>query len=110
MAWERHGDRTFFYRSVRRQGAVEKIYYGGGEAGQTAAAIHSLSQAECHAEQKIAQRERQILQDATSVLHRLNAWCDLIAAAALYAAGFHRARRHQWRSWRNGKAVLKKHR
>src|SRR5436190_1019339 len=32
MAWEKYGERRYYYRSVRRDGKVKKIYYGAGPA------------------------------------------------------------------------------
>src|SRR4051812_11444511 len=37
MAWEKRGNKTYFYRSVFRDGKVKKIYYGAGPAGKLAA-------------------------------------------------------------------------
>ena len=33
MAWEKRGTRKYFYRSVRVDGHVRKVYFGAGSAG-----------------------------------------------------------------------------
>ena len=33
MAWEKRGDKSYFYRSVRVGGVTRKLYYGGGLLG-----------------------------------------------------------------------------
>ena len=38
MAWEKRGNRMYFYKSVRYGKRVRKIYFGGGVLGQIAEA------------------------------------------------------------------------
>src|SRR5207248_1754625 len=110
MAWERSGKRKYFYRSVRNGDKVRRDYYGAGQGGQIAAAADALNHAERKAHRETARKERKVLHDAVALVLRLNEWCDLVTAAALLAAGFHRPRRHDWRVWRYGREFLKRSR
>ncbi len=106
MAWEKRARRSYFYRSVRR-GQVEKIYYGAGPVGELAAKMDALRRAERRAEkQAINQAEVGLAQlNLASDFHQI---CQLLTAACLLAAGFHRCSRHQWRAWTHGREYLRK--
>ena len=106
MAWQQYGERRYYYRSIRHGDQVRKDYFGAGKGAQLASSIDALSQAEIKAERETARHERQIFGEAVSIMNRLNAWSDLLFAAAFLAAGFHRPRRHSWRKWRDGRAFL----
>jgi hypothetical protein len=107
MAWEKHGDRTYFYRSVRCDGQVKKVYYGGGPAGQLAAQVEALRRAERQAEENIRRTARDQLDAAVALTRDLARWCEFLAAGTLLAAGFHRPNRHSWRIWRHGCKALR---
>jgi hypothetical protein len=106
MAWEKHGERKYFYRTVRREGKVLKLYYGAGPAGHLAAAVDALRRAEQQAERAVRRAAKDRLDLAVTLTCDLTRGCDLLAAATLLAAGFHRASRHLWRTWRNGRKAL----
>jgi hypothetical protein len=106
MAWEKRGARSYFYRSVRCAGKVKKLYYGTGPTGRLAAQADTLRRAERVAAEKAHRAEKDRLDVAVRLTHDLSRCCDLLAAAALLAAGFHRPGRHPWRLWRNGRRTL----
>jgi hypothetical protein len=105
MAWVKRGEKAYFYRSVRREGRTEKIYYGAGPTGKFAAAADALRRAENKAEAEALRTQKDRLDVAlTRELYR---GCALLAAAALLTAGYHRPVRHPWRPWRHGRKILK---
>jgi hypothetical protein len=106
MAWDKHGERKYFYQSVRRNGKVHKTYFGAGQVGEMAAGAHALRRAERKAAQEALQRQIELVNGLVNLTRNLNQWCELIAAASLLAAGFHRPCRHAWRRWRNGRETL----
>jgi hypothetical protein len=106
MAWEKRGARTYFYRSVRCDGKVKKLYYGSGPTGRLAANADALRRAERVAAEQALRAAKDQLNEAVRLTHELNRCCDLLAAAMLLAAGFHRPGRHTWRRWRNGRRTL----
>jgi hypothetical protein len=106
MAWEKRGAGTYYYRSVRCAGKVKKLYYGAGPTGRLAANADALHRAERVAAEQAHKAEKDQLNMAIWLTHDLSRCCDLLAAAALLAAGFHRPGRHSWRLWRNGRRTL----
>ena len=107
MAWEKHGERSYFYRSVRRDGKVVKVYHGTGPVGRLAAEVDALRRAERQAAADARKAQKDRLDVAMTVTRDLSEARDLLAAATLLAAGYHRPSRHQWRIWRNGRRTLK---
>jgi hypothetical protein len=106
MAWEKRGNRTYFYRSVRRNGHVKKIYYGDGPMGSIAANFDALRRAERQAEVEKLRMHKDQLETALALAQEFYRLCDLLTSAAMLAAGFHRPSRHPWRKWRNGRQIL----
>jgi hypothetical protein len=106
MAWEIRAGKSYFYRSVRAEGVVKKVYYGAGEFGQIAASADALHRAERKVAQDTAWRHQELLDDTLKLTLTLTHWCELVASAALHAAGYHRPGRHFWRAWRYGRQIL----
>ena len=107
MAWEKYGARRYYYRCVRRDGAVKKLYYGAGATGQLAAEVDALRRAERQAEADARKARKDRLDAAVTLTQDLSRGCDLLAAATLLVAGYHRPSRHLWRIWRDGRRTLK---
>ena len=107
MAWEKHGERSYFYRSVRHDGKVVKVYYGAGPVGRLAAEVDARCRAEQKAEIETRKARKDRLDAAMTLTRDLSEGCELLAAATLLAAGFHRPSRHPWRIWRDGRRTLK---
>ena len=107
MAWEKYGARRYYYRSVRRDGTVKKLYYGAGMIGQLAAEVDALRRAEQKAEVHARKAPKDRLDAAMTLTRDLTEGCALLAAATPLAAGYHRPSRHKWRTWRNGRRTLK---
>src|SRR4051794_2850735 len=87
MAWEWRGDRTYYYRSVRPGTRVREAYFGGGPAGELAAAVEADARARRAAEGHALAAERRRLGPADGALRALEAACALMADATLLAAG-----------------------
>jgi hypothetical protein len=64
MAWEKRGSKTYFYRSVRWNGRVQKVYYGAGPAGQFAASVVALRRAKKDAAKQECRQARDLLNAA----------------------------------------------
>jgi hypothetical protein len=105
-AWEKRGDRTYFYRTIRSEGRVRKLYYGTGPVGQLAAEVDALGRTERKAEKETLRAARVRLDAAMFMTQQLSRVCELLAAASLLTAGFHRPARHAWRRWRHGRKAL----
>ena len=89
MSWDRKGNQTYLYRSVRDDGRVRKLYFGRGEHAE-----HEARQFEQRRQDRAREREaRQIRESeiilATQKLNELRAWADVLFRATLIVAGFH---------------------
>jgi hypothetical protein len=97
MAWESHGRRAYYYRSFRRAGKAVKVYCGTGVTGRVAAAVDARRRAEREAGRAALLNEQARLAEVEVLTRQFQGHCELLAEAALLAAGFHRPGRHQWR-------------
>jgi hypothetical protein len=108
MAWEKRAARRYYYRSVRRDGRVTKIYYGSGSAGQAAAEEDDARHARHRAETAAWLADQVRLEPLIALARQMQAVAQLLADAVLLAAGFHRAKNRQpWRPWENGRHILR---
>jgi len=97
MPWRQVGTRRYFYHSVRVNGRPVGRYMGTGPAGELAAASYGLKRLARAVEVRECQLEQDGFQDAKASLLALCQGTDVLASAALVAAGFHRPNRGIWR-------------
>jgi hypothetical protein len=89
MGLEKRGNRKLYYRVRRENGRLVKTYVGSGEKAEAAA--------------RAAEDERQrrkAIQRVERKLDQLDAICNLVFEAWMYAAGYHRPKRGPWRKRR----------
>lgn len=99
MAWEKRGNRNYFYRKRRVKGKVESEYVGGGEiAGFIAERERLEKQINNVAAERLKQRriEADALDDQINELSELN---QMLVDALFLMNGYHRHKR-QWRKIR----------
>ncbi len=106
MAWEKHGNRRYYYKSVRVTGKVRKVYLGTGAFGNLAAGVEAARRARRQADGAAVHAFTEQLAAVTALSTVFSATCELLASASLLAAGYHRPSRHPWRSWKNGRQAL----
>ena len=106
MAWEKRGERSYFYRTNRQGDGWRRVYYGTGPVGQFAAEVDALRRAENQAFATAAQAARAHLEEVITQTRELQRGCALLTSAVLLQAGYHRASRHRWRPWRHGRNAL----
>ena len=97
MAWEKHDQRAYYYRSIRVGGRVKKVYCGAGVVGRSAAEADARRRIEEQARRSALLAEKQRLKELESLAGQLGEQCELLAEAALLAAGYHRPFRQPWR-------------
>src|SRR5947209_6357382 len=97
MAWQQRGGRRYYYRSERVRGRPVRRYVGTGPAGELAAAADGLRRLEREAEARDFRAAQARQQEAEAALLRLCDLTDVLARAALLAAGFHQHDRGAWR-------------
>jgi hypothetical protein len=97
MGWDKG---RYYTRSRRENGRVVREYFGAGRLGELAAMIDTDRRA-LHAEHRQREAEsRRQLDDLEEAVAGLNGLADLLSQAALYAAGYHRHKRGEWRKRR----------
>ncbi len=96
MAWER----GYYYRVWREGGHVVREYLGKGRAAQLASQLDALERQEREARRAALLAERAELEALDAPLDELNQLADLLARAALVAAGYRQHKRGEWRKRR----------
>jgi hypothetical protein len=97
MAWDRRGHRRYYYASHRVGGRPVRRYVGAGPAAELEAAAADLRRLkrEVAARELAAQEAR--LREAGAPLLALCELTDIMARAALLAAGYRQHDRGEWR-------------
>jgi hypothetical protein len=96
MAWEKRGNKRYYYRKVRQGDRVVSEYVGAGELAGTYAHLDAL-------ERQLRQAERRTRRELRALDAQLNDVCDLIRAltyATLLTTGHH-THKGQWRKKRH---------
>ena len=102
MGWETHGNRRYFYRSVRIDGRTHRVYLSYGAAAEQAAAeVRARRRREERRQRLCALSEAHA--DLTAPLDALDGATDLLARASFVTSGFHEHHR-MWRR-RRGRLV-----
>jgi DNA-binding transcriptional MerR regulator len=98
MGWDKNG--RYYTRSKRVNGRVVREYVGGGTVGELAARLDALEREERAAARRCARADTERLAELDAPLLELNELADLLARAALLAAGYVRHNRGEWRKKR----------
>src|SRR5690242_11326152 len=94
MACDRRG---YYYRSIRDGDRVRRVYLGRGPAAQLAALLDEERRSE-HRERSLAWRAEEARWEAAAARQRaLDELGEMVARAALLAAGYHQHDRGAWR-------------
>jgi hypothetical protein len=97
MAWDKG---RYYTRSRKVNGRVVREYIGRGRVAELAAQLDSANRERRHLERLALQHEKNELETIEADLKRLTETTDLLARAALLAAGYHRHKRGEWRKRR----------
>jgi hypothetical protein len=98
MGWDKGG--RYYTRSRRENGRVLREYDGGGTLGKLAAQLDAIEREQREVERTAARAERAEVAALDAPLNELDELADLLARAALLAAGFHQHNRGNWRKSR----------
>src|SRR5262245_7488089 len=96
MGW----DRGFYYRVRKVNGRVVREYVGRGPVAELVAQMDALERKQREAERAAWLAKRAEMEALDASLDELNDLADLLAHAALLAAGFRRHKRGEWRKRR----------
>jgi hypothetical protein len=97
MGWERG---RYYTRSRKVNGRVIREYVGSGDLAELAAEMDAIERQRKQIEGAAIHAEREELQALDGTLDEVNDAADLLARAALAAAGFHQHKRGEWRKRR----------
>ena len=99
MAWQEVDGRRYYYRGRRLCGRTRRVYVGaaGSPAAELAATADDLRRLEREIAARERHAERERLRGAEAALLELCEVSDIVARAALVAAGYHRHDRGEWR-------------
>ena len=102
MAWQVVDARKYYYRHRRVGGRPRTVYVGaaGSPAAELAAAADGLRRLGREAAARESHAERERHREAEAPLLLLCELTDVLARAALVAAGYHRHDRGEWRRCR----------
>jgi hypothetical protein len=98
MGWDKNG--RYYTRSKRVNGRVVREYIGGGRVGELTSQMDAIERDKREAERRAAQSEREQVAELDAPLDELNELADLLARAALLAAGYAQHKRGEWRKKR----------
>jgi hypothetical protein len=98
MGWERQG--RYYYRVRKVGGRVVRQYVGTGRVAELAAQLDAIEREKRAAERAAERAKRAELQALDAPLNELNDLAELVAHAALLAAGFRQHHRGEWRKRR----------
>ena len=101
MAWER----GYYYRVRRENGHVVREYVGCGRVAEIMAELDALDREKGREEARLdaeaLRNEKAALDALDAHLEALIETTDLLAHAALVAAGYHQHKRGEWRKRRD---------
>ena len=101
MGWEARGNGRYYFRYRKVDGRVTRQYLGAGAVAEVAAAADALRRADRRAAMEARRAEEASWQAALAPLLELSRVADLVARAALLAAGYHQHSRSSWRRKRH---------
>jgi hypothetical protein len=97
MGWERG---RYYTRSRKVNGQVVREYVGSGKVARLAAELDALDRSDREARKQAWQETKFELARLDEPLDRLNELADVLARAALVAAGYRQHKRGEWRKQR----------
>jgi hypothetical protein len=97
MGWDKG---RYYTRSKKVNGRVVREYIGTGRVAELAAEIDALQREERQLESLARREEKAELTALDTTFEALTEMTDLVARAALLAAGYHQHKRGEWRKKR----------
>jgi hypothetical protein len=97
MGWDKG---RYYTRSKKVNGRVVREYVGCGKAAELAAQLDAINRQEREAKRDAARAQRAEQAALDAQMDRLNELGDLLAGAAMMAAGYRRHNRGEWRKRR----------
>jgi hypothetical protein len=99
MAWDKTG--RYYSRSRKVNGRVVREYVGSGRVAELAARLDAIAREKRRSESSALRHEKAELEALEADVQAFSDMTDVLARAALLAAGFHQHRRGDWRKRRD---------
>jgi hypothetical protein len=96
MAWEKRGERAYYYRSVRDGERVRKVYLGRDIFGELAARQDEEERERRAGEQAYGRGELERLEALVAPAQEIEEAAEALTRAALVAGGYHQ-HKGEWR-------------
>lgn len=96
MAWEKRGNRYYYYRKRREGRRVVSEYVGAGDLAEAIAALDAWDRIEQEVEREIWQRKKESEAEVIAEMDQLGDLLRALTHAALLTAGYH-THKGQWR-------------
>lgn len=101
MAWENRGKTgTYYYRSVRQDGVVRKLYLGNGPAAHEAANSAAIERGNRETSHRLISSEEMKTATARQLSKQTETLSTILMEAVLLGAGFWRQNYSRWRKRR----------
>ncbi|HEY1376399.1 MAG TPA: hypothetical protein VGF55_06370 [Gemmataceae bacterium] len=97
MGWDKG---RYYSRSKKVNGQVVREYIGGGRVGELVAQMDALERERREVDAAARQAEKNELNDLAATVAAAFDRAELVARAALLAAGYRRHKRGEWRKRR----------
>jgi hypothetical protein len=94
----------YYTRSKKVNGRVVREYYDAGQVAELAAQMDAINRADREAERAAWRAEGEEMEALDAGVRELDDLADLLARAALVAAGYRQHKRGEWRRKREGRA------
>lgn len=102
MAWEKRGDRRYYYRKRRQGNRVVSEFVGAGYLGSLAAQLDDADRLRQQAQREQVRRERATQDDLDKQVDGLGQQLADLVTAVLLVNGYHTHKR-QWRRVRDNR-------
>src|SRR4051794_31133950 len=99
MAWER----GYYYRVRKQGGRVIRQYFGKGKPAELMAQLDAMQRAHREAQRQARRAEKAQVDALDARVKELDELADLLAQAALLAAGYRQHKRGEWRRKRRAR-------
>lgn len=96
MAWEKRGERWYYYRKRREGDRVVSEYVGGGELGELGATLDALDREERQLERQRVKAWKEWVRAITKAGIDAEEMIQALSSAWLLAQGYH-THKGQWR-------------
>jgi hypothetical protein len=100
MGWKTINGRSYYYRPKREGGRVVTEYVGGGEAASLIAQFETADRDRRDMQRHDERAERERMDAEDRAFAEWFQGVEVVANAAIEAAGFHRHHRGEWRKRR----------